>query len=169
MLWLGLLITTVYSYCERNCYVDCLREDTLNLCSEKCCEFENISFDNGKVYFFDGKSQIEVDLPEIYYPVPEIVSYVPKPRDTSDQTYVNPQETLPEKTFGSVCEGKCSRYCEKRGVTCFDRCMNKYCVAVDTPEATGYWWYILTTLVGLYIIKKVLTPKKYLNGYIKLE
>ena len=122
-----------------------------------------------KVYFFDGISHIEVDLPEIYYPVPEIIPYVPKPRDPSGQAYQTPQETLPEKTFGSVCEGKCSRYCEKRGVTCFDRCMDKYCMSVEAPTSTSYWWYILSAIIALYLLKKLLTSPKYLDGYSKLE
>ena len=170
MLWIGLFLIGVYSYCETNCYANCLVTDTLNACSQECCVFDNIQFDNGKVLYFDGNAFIEVELEDTYYEMPVYDEYVPPPVIIKPyQPAEEKPEVKEEPQFESMCERKCYKRCETNTGNCFNKCTDKYCMPKEIPSSPDYFLWLLLGLASLYILKRLFTPKKYLDGYFKLE
>jgi hypothetical protein len=169
MIWIGLFIVGALSYCKTDCYVNCLQAKSLNKCSEECCKFDNISFDDGKVYFHDKNQKIEIELEEIFYPMPQKTEYVAKTPETKAKSTKNPYDSLKNLIPGTPCQQKCVRYCRTRYDTCYTDCNSERCEPKAVPAAPNYALYIVLAIVGLYIIKRIFTPQKYLDGYFKLD
>lgn len=171
MLWIILLATGVYSECQSGCYSTCLSENSLNTCSQKCCKFKNIAFEDGNVFFIDGNEKILVEMEEVYFDIQKYsVNY--KPAQTEVTTYKksdvqsNPFEGM---TFNSVCEKKCSKHCSTQGLKCYNWCSDKFCSAKEPEQSPNYLWYAILGIGALYLMKKYVISPKYDNGYVKLD
>jgi hypothetical protein len=167
MFWVGLMIIKAYSLCDTYNYVACLANESLNKCSQQHCEFDNILFENGKVYYLDGEASIELEIEDKYFELPPVPEYIPIPRKNKPFVYTSSEpENL--STPSTECEGKCYDYCSGRP-KCINTCNAQYCVEPPVPQSPNYILYIFTGFVSIYIIRKFMTPRKYLDGYFKLE
>ena len=169
MIWIGFIVAFAVASCEVQCYATCLTQDSLNKCSQKCCQFDNILFENGKVYYFDGKERIELEIEDIHYEMPKKVDFVPRPKQEPVLIAKNNYESLSNTLPGNKCEQKCNKFCRTADDGCYEDCNKKYCATNEKVSGPNYYLFAFFSVIGIFLVKWVVTPKNYEEKYYKLD
>jgi hypothetical protein len=160
MLGLFFILSSVKAKCEDSCFLPCLSTSDLTTCSKSCCSFDNILFEDDKIFYVSEGEKIEIEVDPVFIEIPS----VPVEVKSYPAEVVEPATIYPDPV---TCEDKCLNYCKKTGPKCVEVCRVKHCSSPQ-PEASNTWTKLLVSVVVVVLIFACFKPKEEETGYVRL-